>query len=246
MATEKQIAANRANALCSTGPKTPEGKDVSRFNAVKHGLLADAALLPEESHEDVKAVREAIHELLKPQGELETMLADRVVSCMWRLRRVLKVEAGLFVKEQYEEIARRARDRASRCVVWEEQDRLAELFPSTFRITDEEAHAEAVEQENHAKQMLANEAAQLGAAFARDAAGPDAFSKLSAYEARIERSLYKALAELQKLQDGRARRDGNVVTPQDSPREIEIAAEEADSDMEPPSQAGEAPVSEAA
>lgn len=40
MATEKQIAANRANAKRSTGPKTPTGKRRSSGNAFKHGLSA--------------------------------------------------------------------------------------------------------------------------------------------------------------------------------------------------------------
>lgn len=38
MATEKQIAANRANAKRSTGPKTALGKSRSRTNALRHGL----------------------------------------------------------------------------------------------------------------------------------------------------------------------------------------------------------------
>ncbi len=38
MATEKQIAANRANAKRSTGPKTAVGKSRSRRNAFRHGL----------------------------------------------------------------------------------------------------------------------------------------------------------------------------------------------------------------
>jgi hypothetical protein len=38
MATEKQIAANRANAKLSTGPKTMVGKSKSCRNAFRHGL----------------------------------------------------------------------------------------------------------------------------------------------------------------------------------------------------------------
>jgi hypothetical protein len=38
MATEKQIAANRANAKRSTGPKTGAGKKRSSQNALRHGL----------------------------------------------------------------------------------------------------------------------------------------------------------------------------------------------------------------
>jgi hypothetical protein len=47
MATEKQIAANRANAKRSTGPKTASGKVRSSRNAFRHGLsrpLPDEAL----------------------------------------------------------------------------------------------------------------------------------------------------------------------------------------------------------
>src|SRR5215471_12584849 len=38
--SEKKLAANRANSQRSTGPMTSEGKEKSKFNAVKHGLTA--------------------------------------------------------------------------------------------------------------------------------------------------------------------------------------------------------------
>jgi hypothetical protein len=38
LASEKQIAANRANAKRCTGPKTAAGKQNSSRNAFKHGL----------------------------------------------------------------------------------------------------------------------------------------------------------------------------------------------------------------
>ena len=38
MASEKQIAANRANAMRSTGPKTAAGRLKSSRNAFRHGL----------------------------------------------------------------------------------------------------------------------------------------------------------------------------------------------------------------
>jgi hypothetical protein len=50
MATEKQIAANRANALRSSGPKTPAGRARSGRNAFRHGLS-----LPMEMDADVSA-----------------------------------------------------------------------------------------------------------------------------------------------------------------------------------------------
>ena len=52
----------------------------------------------------------------------------------------------------------------------------------------------------------------LGLSFIRDANSANAFSKLSRYETAIERSIYKALHELQRLQAGR-NTEGNVPPP---------------------------------
>ena len=38
--SERKLAANRANAQKSTGPRTPRGKTTSSWNALKHGLLS--------------------------------------------------------------------------------------------------------------------------------------------------------------------------------------------------------------
>jgi hypothetical protein len=46
MATEKQIAANRANSKRSTGPKTAVGKLRSSRNAFRHGLSLPLPLMP--------------------------------------------------------------------------------------------------------------------------------------------------------------------------------------------------------
>jgi hypothetical protein len=43
MASEKQIAANRANAMRSTGPKTAAGKLKASRNAFRHGLSTEVS-----------------------------------------------------------------------------------------------------------------------------------------------------------------------------------------------------------
>ena len=44
--SQARILANQANAKLSTGPKTPEGKEASRANALKHGLTGAGIVLP--------------------------------------------------------------------------------------------------------------------------------------------------------------------------------------------------------
>ena len=88
MTSEKQIAANRQNAL-KAGVKTAEGKLAIRLNAVSHGLFTQDVLLPGENDELLNQLADNIHAELKPVGEIETILVERVISSTWRLKRAL-------------------------------------------------------------------------------------------------------------------------------------------------------------
>jgi hypothetical protein len=66
--SEAKMAANRLNALKSTGPKTVEGKERSRQNALTHGFCASVIQVPGEDPE-VLIAREADWQAeLNPQG----------------------------------------------------------------------------------------------------------------------------------------------------------------------------------
>ena len=96
MATEKQIAANRSNALSSTGPRSLAGKARSSQNAVRHGLTAQHAMLPGEDPQEYAELRGAMFSSLLPQGVLENQLVEQVASLVWRLRRFPAFETSLF------------------------------------------------------------------------------------------------------------------------------------------------------
>lgn len=101
MASEKQIRANRENARRSTGPRSEEGKAVVRLNAVKHGTLAEAMVLPfTESEEEWEEHRRGILGSIDPVGHVESALAERVAMLLWRLRRAARYERGLIATEQ--------------------------------------------------------------------------------------------------------------------------------------------------
>ena len=93
-----KIAANRANAQKSTGPKTPAGRNVSSLNALKHGILSREAMVRGRCIQEDDFEFDALHQRLwhdfSPAGALEEMLVDQIVTAHWRLRRALKAEAG--------------------------------------------------------------------------------------------------------------------------------------------------------
>jgi hypothetical protein len=200
MTSDRRAEANRRNALRSTGPKTPEGKAAVRLNALKHGLLSREVLLPGEDEEALRELGERLRAELQPVGELENLLVDRIIAAYWRLRRLGRVEAGIFAWELYEELAERAESKA-REYESGSADELMDLIHT--KITDEEKHAQALEKVRQMRSEQQAESITLGRTFARDAEKANAFSKLLRYETAIERQLYRALHELERRQAAR-------------------------------------------
>ena len=100
MTTMGQISANRRNAKLSTGPKSAAGKRRSSQNAVTHGLLSQQILLEGEDPDVFANVWDQLLSELRPEGELETYLAGRIIASVWRMNRVARIEADLFNKPE--------------------------------------------------------------------------------------------------------------------------------------------------
>lgn len=159
------------------GPKSEEGKAVTRLNAISHGLLSKQALLSGEDAKTLQALTERLYEEFEPEGELESFLVDRMAAEMWRMRRAIAAERKLFIS---------ARDRAKTL-----------MFPEDLHGSKEGKEAAA-------------DIASL--------TDPDN-DKIMRYATSIERSFFKALHELQRLQ---AARKGGFVTP---PLAVDIHSE---------------------
>ena len=96
MASPAQITANRANAQKSTGPRSPQGKSASRFNALKHGLDAHSVVIPGEDPAEYDALARDYHAERNPQTPSETFHVDTMVRADWQKRRLQRVEAQLY------------------------------------------------------------------------------------------------------------------------------------------------------
>ncbi len=98
MRSEKQRQASRANGAKSRGPKSPEGKAVSKFNGLKHGLRAEHVVLPGEDPAAFEAERRAWIDDWNPISHTRAVLVERAAVASWRLRRAVKAEAAFLAE----------------------------------------------------------------------------------------------------------------------------------------------------
>lgn len=96
MTTDRQAAANRRNALLSTGPRTRLGKNRSRRNALRHGLTAETLIATLEDEKEYRAFERSVIATYTPATAVGQELASRLASLLWRLRRATAIETGLF------------------------------------------------------------------------------------------------------------------------------------------------------
>lgn len=146
----QKLAANRLNGQ-KGGVKTEAGKTISKYNALKHGILSKEVLLDDEDSSDLNALGKKLRTELAPDSELELVLVDRITANVWRLRRVMQVEREMMYDDVNDTFGKKT----------------------------------------------------LGGAFSSDFSNHDTYGKLIRYEASIERGIYKALHELQRLQAAR-------------------------------------------
>jgi hypothetical protein len=95
--SENRLAANRANAAKSTGPRTNEGKARSSQNAMKHGISATTFAVPGLDEPDTFAnLRDDAVRLYQPRNPQERFAVDRIALAQQALLRCSQLEAGLF------------------------------------------------------------------------------------------------------------------------------------------------------
>ena len=74
--TPDRAEISRRNGAKSKGPKTPEGKERSKFNALKHGMSAKTIVLPGEDADVLQIRINTWTDDLQPQSDLERDLVS--------------------------------------------------------------------------------------------------------------------------------------------------------------------------
>ena len=91
----EQLAANRQNAAKSSGPKTEEGKAISRQNGLKHGLAGEGIVIPAEDQAEVAARADRFRRELKPADSIAQALVIRLAVMAVRMERCVEYETAV-------------------------------------------------------------------------------------------------------------------------------------------------------
>lgn len=192
MTSANQRIANRSNAAQSTGPKTDEGKAVSRTNALKHGLCAETVLMHWESEKEHAFLRKMLIDECDAQTFVELEYVKQLVSLMWRARRIAVFEAALLNwmghwSEEYYDLDEDRKGLNSR------QERV-QAFHNGLRGNDAQGA-----QENRGQLILGR--------MLHEVMNSNALAKLSRYETHLLNQMHNALANLERAQDMRRKID---------------------------------------
>jgi hypothetical protein len=99
--SERKLAANRANAEKSTGPRSPLGKIISSANSSRHRILAASVVLDNESPKRFIALLNSFNAHYRPQDPIERSLVERMAVSHWRLMRIWALEtAGIHFEKR--------------------------------------------------------------------------------------------------------------------------------------------------
>ncbi len=98
--SKRKLAANRRNALKSTGPKTARGKRASRLNGLKHGAYANELITfcadTKDNPKEYKQLLSTLTEQLQPAGSAEKSLVWKFTYHIWRYKKAISTLSQLY------------------------------------------------------------------------------------------------------------------------------------------------------
>jgi hypothetical protein len=193
--SDEQLAANRANAAHSTGPRSPEGKARSAQNARKHGFTAStfAVVRLEDVNEIADLTADAVA-VYQPVNSQELFAVERIALAQQSMLRAARLESGLFTTCLNETLDQRDKP-------------MMFLDPAMV-----DGDAEATRQQNR-NYLLAE-------GFTMAAKASNVWSLFLRYQAQAERQYRRAIEEFDRLKSLRQELPNEpIFDPQPEPTE---------------------------
>jgi hypothetical protein len=184
----KRLAANRANAAKSTGPRSPEGKARSSLNARKHQFTGSTvAVVRLEDLQEVAHLRDDLIALYHPVNSQELFALERVALAQHAILRGARLESGFFIT----------------CL-----DQSFDNGGEPIRLM-----SEAVAGDGHLEvTRTQNRNCLLGDGFHRMARQSNSFTLLLRYQAHAERHYRRAIEEFERLKALREKLPNEPIT----------------------------------
>jgi len=196
----KQLAANRANAARSTGPRTPEGKARSARNALKHGFNGSTfAVVRVEELQEVARLKADAVACYRPVNSQEMFAVERIALAQHLIFRGARLEAGLFTSA-LDEVLDHTSGRPFR--------------PMSFEMIDGDIPVTRAQNRNYA----------MGEGFRRLARESNVWSLLFRYQAQAERQYRRAVEDFERLKALRSELPNEPIW-QDQPEEKQELAD---------------------
>lgn len=174
MAAEERGSAKRRDTDEPATPGAPKDKAEMAWDAVEHVLSGSRDVIQGEDPREFERHRREMLADLAPVGQVETRLAERIVSLLWRLQRVEWLEneilTHMLAKETDNPLAKLAES----------------LLADGINLMGDDPETDP---------RLA-----LGRAVVKDFSGDGILDRLSINEQKIETSLFGIMDELRRLQ----------------------------------------------
>jgi hypothetical protein len=169
----KQLAANRANAARSTGPRSDLGKARAALNSRKHGLAAtNVSILRLEDQNELDNLKTDALNRYQPQCSQEIFAVERIALAQLAMLRGYRLEAGLFIEA------------LNSCLNYDESP--------IFRIHDELFPEDGIRRGQNGNFAL-------GRGFEHMTKRSNCFSLLLRYQTQAERHYRRAVEEFDRL-----------------------------------------------
>jgi len=185
----------------ATGPRTRQGKERSKYNALKHGVFSAQVVLPDESKAEFHALLDGLRNDFQPKGTLEDVLVEKLAALFWRNRRLIIAESAEIQK-------------GVKFLTWDkEQMGLSSIEEyqnfALETIQDEVKRLKRYESES-ARAGIESSRMELDA-LSRNVPDAPQLDRLLRYEAAISREIDRTLNQLERFQ--RMRRGQPVPPP---------------------------------
>ena len=203
--SDRKLAANRANASKSTGPRSEAGKQASSSNAIQHGLFAKHIILVGEDQNHFHTLKKGFLLRRNPRDVLELSLVDKIVSIHWKMHRLRQAELEFMQQAYAKHCDAKDDEQAMKQQSLDQKLRRAERFLKRAKTENAAAWEEEIrtltqqiEESKHPAEPAPRAGRYLmNAMSGKDVSLPERYRK---YEVQLENSLHRYMKEYRILQ----------------------------------------------